>query len=353
MNLRPTAPNIRPGPGARAPARADEESAPWPSQTTTLRRGAPRRRLGPGGRAASRSRAARRAGVGRPAARRRRRARGRRAFYARGLAARSCRPDRRYAIAQQVRFHLGAGYTVPTQLVLMPTLLLAPPALVPLLIAAGLLVGAPAALPAPRGPSVAPRLRAARAGTRLAPAASSAARGRHARARRLAGPGPRAGSLRPPSTLGFGVTARWLALGVPPQVQLRLLPLDLRRRRRPRPDRGARRRRGLDPAARRRGSCFRSWACSLFFARERQRAHRPRARARAPTAAPRCSSATCSRPTTPTRRRAQPRRRRLSLAVGDGSASTHASGATLEFAALLHDVGKIRVPDAILNKPAR
>jgi len=46
-----------------------------------------------------------------------------------------------YAIAQQIQFDVGAVYTIPTQLVLMPTLLLAPPALVPLLIAAGLLVG--------------------------------------------------------------------------------------------------------------------------------------------------------------------------------------------------------------------
>jgi putative nucleotidyltransferase with HDIG domain len=46
-----------------------------------------------------------------------------------------------YAIAQQIQFDVGTTYTVPTQLVLMPTLLLAPPALVPLLVAAGLLVG--------------------------------------------------------------------------------------------------------------------------------------------------------------------------------------------------------------------
>ncbi len=46
-----------------------------------------------------------------------------------------------FAIAQQIRFEVGPSYTVPTQLVLMPTLLLAPPALVPLLIAAGGLVG--------------------------------------------------------------------------------------------------------------------------------------------------------------------------------------------------------------------
>ena len=36
---------------------------------------------------------------------------------------------------------MGIGYTVPSQLVLMPMLILAPPALVPLLVAAGLLIG--------------------------------------------------------------------------------------------------------------------------------------------------------------------------------------------------------------------
>jgi HD-GYP domain-containing protein (c-di-GMP phosphodiesterase class II) len=46
-----------------------------------------------------------------------------------------------YAIAQQIQFDVATGYTVPSQLVLMPMLLLAPPALVPLLVAAGFLVG--------------------------------------------------------------------------------------------------------------------------------------------------------------------------------------------------------------------
>jgi putative nucleotidyltransferase with HDIG domain len=46
-----------------------------------------------------------------------------------------------YAVAQQVQFDVATTYTVPTQLVLMPTLLVAPPALVPLLVAAGLVVG--------------------------------------------------------------------------------------------------------------------------------------------------------------------------------------------------------------------
>src|SRR5512144_1919352 len=46
-----------------------------------------------------------------------------------------------FAVAQRVQFEVGIGYTVPSQLVMMPMLILAPPALVPLLVAAGLLIG--------------------------------------------------------------------------------------------------------------------------------------------------------------------------------------------------------------------
>jgi HD-GYP domain-containing protein (c-di-GMP phosphodiesterase class II) len=46
-----------------------------------------------------------------------------------------------YAFTQRIAFDVGTGYTVPSQLVFMPMLVLAPPALVPLLVAAGFLVG--------------------------------------------------------------------------------------------------------------------------------------------------------------------------------------------------------------------
>src|SRR5215212_5393854 len=42
-----------------------------------------------------------------------------------------------YAVACNVRFHVGVGYTVPTQLVLVPMLFQLPPGLVPLAVAAG------------------------------------------------------------------------------------------------------------------------------------------------------------------------------------------------------------------------
>jgi HD-GYP domain-containing protein (c-di-GMP phosphodiesterase class II) len=46
-----------------------------------------------------------------------------------------------FAISRRIRFHDGAGYTVPTQLMLVPMLLLLPPSTVPLLVAAALTLG--------------------------------------------------------------------------------------------------------------------------------------------------------------------------------------------------------------------
>jgi putative nucleotidyltransferase with HDIG domain len=46
-----------------------------------------------------------------------------------------------YALMMRIRFTIGFGYTAPTQIVLVPMLLLLPPALVPLLVAVGYTVG--------------------------------------------------------------------------------------------------------------------------------------------------------------------------------------------------------------------
>ena len=46
-----------------------------------------------------------------------------------------------FAVTARVQFHDGVGYTVPTQLALVPMLLLLPPAWVPLLVATGLTIG--------------------------------------------------------------------------------------------------------------------------------------------------------------------------------------------------------------------
>ena len=58
-----------------------------------------------------------------------------------------------YALASHIRFEIGAGYTVPTQLALVPMLLVLPPAAVPLLVLAGnLLSELPAYLRGTRHP---------------------------------------------------------------------------------------------------------------------------------------------------------------------------------------------------------
>ena len=46
-----------------------------------------------------------------------------------------------YVVAAQIKFEVGAGFTVPTQLVLVPMLFLLPTPLVPLLVALGNLLG--------------------------------------------------------------------------------------------------------------------------------------------------------------------------------------------------------------------
>jgi putative nucleotidyltransferase with HDIG domain len=46
-----------------------------------------------------------------------------------------------YAVAKRVRFAVGAGYTIPTQIVFVPMLLLLPTPLVPLLVIVGILLG--------------------------------------------------------------------------------------------------------------------------------------------------------------------------------------------------------------------
>ena len=58
-----------------------------------------------------------------------------------------------YTLVSRVEFPVGAGYVVPTQLVLVPMLVLLPPATVPLLVAAGLVLARLSDLAAP------PRLR--------------------------------------------------------------------------------------------------------------------------------------------------------------------------------------------------
>ena len=193
-----------------------------------------------------------------------------------------------YALTQRVQFDVGAGYTVPSQLVFMPMLLLAPPALVPLLVAASFLVGR---LPSylrgarpPDAPGLRPRRRRLRRRARGRVACSAPARSASTTGPCSPWPSPPRRSATPASTVLRG----WLAHGVPPSVTAAPVRVGLRRRRRARARRrpGRRRRRApavavaLRPAAHGPARPLRPRA---------PHAHRAtRSRSRTPTAAPRC-----------------------------------------------------------------
>ena len=253
-----------------------------------------------------------------------------------------------YALMARVHFPIGYGFTIPTQLVLVPMLFLVPLGAVPLLVAAGMLLGGlPEYLRGDRHPEPRARCASATPGTRSGPSAVLAAAGRHrAAARRLAdlprrarGPvrwstspsprcasGPASASRRSSSRALFGwVDARRRAAlaGRPagrdgrgatsPYAVLLVLPLA-----------------GL----------------LLVFALRARRAHRPgdRAEPRLPRhdAAAR---ATSSRRTTstPASTAAASCRSRSRSPTRWGSSSTQRRN--VEFGALLHDVGKIAVPE--------
>jgi HD-GYP domain-containing protein (c-di-GMP phosphodiesterase class II) len=258
-----------------------------------------------------------------------------------------------YAVAQQVRFHLGPGYTVPTQLVLMPTLLLVPPALVPLLIAAGLLVGR---LPRYTRGEVHPSRLAfvlPDAAHALAPAVVIA----------LLASGTvtvddwpvlaLAMAVQVAFDAGFGALRVWLALGVPPQVQLRLLawiyaadvalaPIGVL----------------VGVAAYHRPLAVLAvlplMGLLAFFARER-RAHIEKALAlsHAYRGTALLMSDVLEADDAYTGGEHSHGVVALSLAVGDALGLDGRDRRNLEFAALLHDVGKIRVADEIINKPGK
>jgi HD-GYP domain-containing protein (c-di-GMP phosphodiesterase class II) len=128
-----------------------------------------------------------------------------------------------YAIACRVRFYVGAGYTIPTQLVLIPMLFALSPGLVPLAVIVGATLG--------RLPDVLERrahpdrllLGPANAWHALGPALVFAA----------ADPGPPSWGDAWIYVLAFGAQVltdfvistlrEWLALGIPPSIQLPLL----------------------------------------------------------------------------------------------------------------------------------
>jgi putative nucleotidyltransferase with HDIG domain len=258
-----------------------------------------------------------------------------------------------FAVAQQVQFEVGIGYTVPTQLVLMPMLILAPPALVPLLVAAGMLIGRlPSYLRGEVHPSrvafvlpdafyaVGPALVMAV----LAPAHVG-----------LEDWPVLAVALGAQAVCDAGFTGLriWLALGTPPQMQLRLfawvLTVDA----------------ALAPVGILAGVAGQRQPLAIalvlpimgllaFFARER-RAHIDKALAlsHAYRGTALLMSDLLEADDAYTGGEHSHGVVALALAVGDTLALGARDRRNLEFAALLHDIGKIRVPDEIINKPGK
>jgi diguanylate cyclase (GGDEF)-like protein len=128
-----------------------------------------------------------------------------------------------YAALSRIEFPIGRGYVVPTQLVLMPMLFALPPAVVPLLVAAALVLGAIADWVTGRGPRARIVLSIADAWYSLGPAAVLFAAG---------SPEPELGAL---GILAVAFIAQWaldtastalrdwLAFGTPPGLQLQVI----------------------------------------------------------------------------------------------------------------------------------
>jgi HD-GYP domain-containing protein (c-di-GMP phosphodiesterase class II) len=258
-----------------------------------------------------------------------------------------------FVVAQQVQFEVGIGYTVPSQLVVMPMLILAPPALVPLLVAAGLLIGRlPSYVRGEVHPSrvlfVLPD-----AWYAVGPALVMAALG------------PTQIGLEDWPVLALALAAHavfdagfaglriWLALGVPPDLQLRLfawvLTVDA----------------ALAPVGVLAGVAAQRqpFAVALvlpivgllgLFARQR-RAHIDKALAlsHAYRGTALLMSDLLEADDAYTGGEHSQGVVALALAVGDALALDARDRRNLEFAALLHDIGKIRVADEIINKPGK
>ena len=265
-----------------------------------------------------------------------------------------CCSSPRYAVVARVEVWGGTGYAVPTQIVFVPMLLLLPTPLVPLLVAAAIGAHAPPRQ-ALRGGARAqpqrargrrrlvqrrPRARADRASAPSSPSwqhwwvyvarAGGAAAGR----RRSSIARARVGLPADAAARGAAATCGWSTASTCCCSRSGCSPRSPpRTRRRPR------------------CSCCRSPTCCCPSRASARRACASRSSSGAPTAARRCCCATCSRRTTSTR--AATRR------TSSGSPSRSPSGMGLdedtrrsaELGALLHDIGKIAVPDEIINKP--
>ena len=251
----------------------------------------------------------------------------------------------------RVRFPIGYGFTIPTQLVLVPMLFLLPLGAVPLLVAAGMVLGAlPEYLRGERHPSRVARGRGRRVALRGSGGGARRRRDHRARAGRVAGAARRARRAggRPttasrPCATGPGSASRrsssrrcsagsrsWTCCCRPSACWWRWPPW-----------------RSPTPCC----SCSRSPRCSCVFALERG------ARVRQAIELSRAYRGTTlllsdvlevddeytgfhSRSVVS-----------LSVAVADAMGLSSRQRRNVEFGALLHDVGKIAVPKEIINKP--
>jgi len=258
-----------------------------------------------------------------------------------------------YAVAERVQFDIGGGYTVPTQLALVPMLLLLPTPWVPLLVAGGMLLGRiPDYL---RGTTHLDRavLVLPDAWHAVGPALVLCLAGYDAPA---LGDWPLLAAALGAQVVfdaAFGTMRGWLVLGVPPGPQLRLLgwiflvdaalsPV------------------GLlvalvavdQPAA----PALVLPLIGLFALSARERAERIRhalALSRAYRGTALLMSDLLEADDAYTGGEHSQGVVALSLAVGDELGLSASERRDLEFGALLHDIGKIRVADEILNKPER
>jgi HD-GYP domain-containing protein (c-di-GMP phosphodiesterase class II) len=258
-----------------------------------------------------------------------------------------------FVVAQQVQFEMGIGYTVPTELVLVPMLILAPPALVPLLVAAGLLIG--------RLPSYLRRQIHPSRAVFVLPDAWYA----FGAALLMATLGPVTFGLEDWPVLALALVAQaafdagitglriWLSRGVPPSLQLRafawVLAVDA----------------ALAPLGLLAGVAAQDQPLAValvlpmlallaLFARER-REHIDKALAlsHAYRGTALLMSDVLEADDAYTGGEHSHGVVALALEVGDALGVDGRERRNLEFGALLHDVGKIRVADEIINKPGK
>ena len=256
-----------------------------------------------------------------------------------------------YALAYNVEFEVGPGLAPATQLVFVPLLFLLPLELVPLCVAAGVMLGNVLEL-------VEGRIRLERVLGRLGEACYSLGPVLVLVAAGAPAPGDAAilvllAALAAQFAVDFAIATMHarIALGISPRLFIRDLAVAW----------GV----GCDPRARSgcsprsqpsimllpSCSCSRSSvSCDLCPRAAQPCRSRPRAQPCA-IAAPRCCSATSSRQTTRTRARTAAMSSQLSIAVAERARARRTRPPRTEFVALLHDVGKIRIPNEIINKP--